>query len=202
MATEMSADFKRHVSCLIVALQFYPQMAIKMIHDFPPKMVLRMIDNDPNNKFRKSLDNSEKLLISTLSTDGFNKLDLSLLCKLIRRFNLVHAPSENWGKKPLPTNINQGDDIERMRNNRNAVINRPQVSLSEEEGNTFFKESIEIACRVDQFIGESTSSFETQILNARRYNITPEQSRQALGKCPTRRGNFNIAQITEIMLTL
>jgi hypothetical protein len=73
-----------------------------------------------------------------------------------------------------------------MRNNRNAVINRPQVSLSEEEGNTFFKESIEIACRVDQFIGESTSSFETQILNARRYNITPEQSRQALGKCPTR----------------
>jgi hypothetical protein len=92
--------------------------------------------------------------------------------------------------------------MERMRNNRNAVINRPQVSLSEEEGNTFFKESIEIACRVDQFIGESTSSFETQILNARRYNITPEQSRQALGKCPTRRGNFNIAQITEIMLTL
>jgi hypothetical protein len=42
---------------------------------------------------------------------------------------------------------------------------------------------------VDQFIGESTSSFETQILNARRYNITPEQSRQALGKCPTRRAS-------------
>jgi hypothetical protein len=43
MATEVSADFKRHVSCLIVALQFYPQMAIKMIHDFPPNMVLFLI---------------------------------------------------------------------------------------------------------------------------------------------------------------
>ena len=202
MATAVSADIERHVSSLIVVLEFYPQMAIQMIHKWPPNIVLMMIQNDPNNKFMKSLNKAEKILIQTLDTDGYKKLDMSLLYKMIRRFNLVAEPSKKWGNRPLATNINQGDDMERMRNNRNDLVHRPKGGLSEEEREKFFQESIEIACRVDQFIGESTSSFETQILNARRYNITPEQSRQALGKCPTRRGNFNIAQITEIMLTL
>jgi len=201
MATTASADIERHASSLIVALELYPQMAIQMIHKWPPNIVLMMIQNDPNNKFMKSLNNSEKKLIPTLNTDGFNKLDISLLYKLIRRFNLVPEPSEKWGNRPLATNINQGDDIERMRNNRNDLVHRPRGSLSEEEGDKFFEESIEIACRVDNFIGESTSSFETGIRNAKIYHITQEQYTQALEKCVELQRKFNIPQITEIMFS-
>jgi hypothetical protein len=202
MATEVSANVERHHSFLNVALEFYPQMAIKMIHKWPPYIVLMMIQNDPKDKFMKSLNNSEKIIIPTLSTDGFSKLDISLLYKLIRRFNLVPEPSEEWGNIPLATTINQGDDMERMRINRNAIVHRPKDGLSEEERDTFFKESIEIACRVDKFIGESTSSFETQIRNAKIYSITQEKYRQALEKCVELQRKFNIPQITEIMLTL
>jgi hypothetical protein len=92
--------------------------------------------------------------------------------------------------------------MERMRINRNAIVHRPKDGLSEEERDTFFKESIEIACRVDKFIGESTSSFETQIRNAKIYSITQEKYRQALEKCVELQRKFNIPQITEIMLTL
>jgi hypothetical protein len=92
--------------------------------------------------------------------------------------------------------------MERMRNNRNDLVHRPKGGLSEEERDTFFKESIEIACRVDNFIGESTSSFETGIGNAKIYRITQEQYRQTLEKCAELQRKFNIPQITEIMLTL
>jgi hypothetical protein len=44
-----------------------------------------------------------------------------------------------------------------MKNNRNDLVHRPKGGLSEEERETFFQESFEIACRVDNFIGESTS---------------------------------------------
>jgi hypothetical protein len=71
MATEVSGDLERHASSLIVVLEFYPQMAIQMIHKWPPNIVLMMIQNDPNNKFMKSLNKAEKNVIPTLNTDGF-----------------------------------------------------------------------------------------------------------------------------------
>jgi hypothetical protein len=201
MATAVSADIERHVSSLIVVLEFYPQMAIQMIHKWPPNIVLMMIQNDPNNKFMKSLNKAEKILIQTLDTDGYKKLDMSLLYKMIRRFNLVAEPSKKWGNRPLATNINQGDDMERMRNNRNDLVHRPKGGLSEEEREKFFKESIEIACRVDNFIGQSTSSFESRIRSVKMYRITQEQYRQALEKCVELQRKFNISQITEIMFS-
>ena len=202
MATAVSVNVERHASALIVALEFYPQMAIQIIHKCSPNMVFTMVQNESDNKFMKSLNKAEKKLIPTLNTDGFNKLDISLLYKLIRRFNLVSEPSKKWGNRPSASDINQGDDIERMRNNRNDLVHRPTGGLSEEERDTFFKESIEIACRVGNFIGKSTSSFETGIRNAKIYRITQEQHIQALEKCAELQGKFNIPQITEIMLTL
>ena len=73
--------------------------------------------------------------------------------------------------------------MERMRINRNDLVHRPKGGLSEKERDTFFKDSIEIACRVDKFIGESTSNFGTGIRNAKIHGITQEQYRQALEKC-------------------
>jgi hypothetical protein len=92
--------------------------------------------------------------------------------------------------------------MERMRINRNDLVHRPKGGLSEKERDTFFKDSIEIACRVDKFIGESTSNFGTGIRNAKIHGITQEQYRQALEKCVELQRKFNIPQITEIMLTL
>jgi hypothetical protein len=56
---------------------------------------------------------------------------------MIRRFNLVAEPSKKWGNRPLATDINQGDDMERMRNNRNDLVHRPKGGLSEEEREKF-----------------------------------------------------------------
>jgi hypothetical protein len=202
MATEESTNVERHASSLFVALEIYPQMAMIMVNNFPSNIVLRMIENDPNNKFMKSLNNSEKKLIPTLNNYGYNMMGIPLLYKLMRRFNVITAPSENWGKRPSLDTFNQGDDMERMRINHNDLVRRPKDSLSEEEREKFFKESIEIASSVDQMFGGSTSRFVGQIENVKKYPITEEQSDQALKKCPVHHGKFNISQITGIMLTL
>jgi hypothetical protein len=145
-----------------------------------------------------SLDYPDKVSIETLSTEGFNKLDITLLFKLIQHFNLVHAPTGKWGRRPsLATHTKEGDDMERMRINRNYIIHRPRLSVSKKKRDKFFKESIEIARRFD----DSNGSFETKIRNTKMYSITLDQSNQALEKCPTSQGKFNIPQITEIMLT-
>ena len=181
MTTAVPADLERHVACLIVAIEYYPQIAIKMIKATVDK-VLEKLKNNPNNEFMNSLDNPEKVAIKTLSTDGFNKMDIALLYKLIRYFNLVPAPTRGkWGRRPsAATHTQKGDDLERMRNNRNDIFHRPKGGVSQEERDTFFKESIEIACRIE----DSTSSFETKIRNTKMYSIIEDQSKQALGKCP------------------
>jgi hypothetical protein len=107
-------------------------------------------------------------------------MGIPLLYKLMRRFNVIPAPSENWGKRPSLDTFNQGDDMERMRINHNDLVRRPKGGLSEEEREKFFKESIEIASSVDQMFGGSTSRFVGQIENVKKYPITEEQSDQAL----------------------
>ena len=201
MTTAVSADLERHVSCLIVAIEFYPQMAIKMIKA-EVNRVLKRIENKSSNYCEKYLKSSKEDLISKLSTSGFNELDITLLYRLMRQLRLVSIPTQKWGNQPLARNMKQGDDLERMRINRNHIIHRRTVTVSEEKRNTFFKESIEIACRIDKFMRDSTGSLEAKIRNAKMYSVTQEQSRQALEKCPNLQGKFNIPQITEIMLTL
>jgi hypothetical protein len=43
MATAVSANVERHASALSVALEFYPQMAIQIIHKCSPNMVFTLL---------------------------------------------------------------------------------------------------------------------------------------------------------------
>lgn len=52
----------------------------------------------------------------------YNKFDITLLYTLIRNLCRSFKPSQNWGKEPGATDIQIGDDIERLRLSRNNFV--------------------------------------------------------------------------------
>lgn len=181
---------KCHATAVMVVLDIYPQIMREMVVNiFPPKAVLMQIRNEPNQSFMKQLAPTEKKMISKLDSTGYNDLDISCLYKVIRYFNLLPAPTEGWGQNPKPENQCQGDDVERMKRNRNDIIHRPRAGLSESEGNHLFQQSIEIAKRMDSTIGSPQNGFESKIQKLQSNNVSQEQYIKALEKCAEYQGS-------------
>lgn len=130
-------------------------------------------------------------MISDIRSKGYNSLDISLFYKIIRYFKLLRPPNQGWGKKPESGDINKGDDVERMKNLRNDVIHRPAGGLSELEINDFFRQSIEIAKRMDDRIGRPQNGFESKVEEIRSYTITHENYIKLLEKCVEHQGKIS-----------
>ena len=89
------------------------------------------------------LDAHQKILVMNAATDGYKDFDITLLYTLLRNLccNLrnpaspdLPAPTQGWGKDPLPTDITLSDDIERIRILRNGVFaHLSQAKLSKTE---------------------------------------------------------------------
>lgn len=181
---------KRHSTALMVVLDVFPQIMIQMIsNDFPPKMVLEVIKN--NRKFESDLQSMEKKMISKMGIYGYSSLDLSLLYKIIRYFHLLPSPKQGWGKKPESGDINKGDDVERMWRLRNDVVHRPAGFLLESEESDFFRQSIEIAKRMDDRIGRPQNGFESKVEELRSYTVTHERSIKLLETFVEYQGNIS-----------
>lgn len=190
MAAALSVDaFQRHATATLVVLDIYPQIMREMIVNiFPPKGVSRQIQNEPNQTFMKQLLPQQKKMILELDRTGYNDLDVSCLYKLIRYFNLLPPPTKGWGPKPKPGDQCEGDDVERMKSNRNNIIHRPRGGLSESDGNYFFKQSIEIAQRMDSRNGSPQNGFESKIENIQTCIVSQEHDMNVFENSPDFQG--------------
>lgn len=185
MASAVSNDdLKGQVSASIVVLDIYPQIMREMIHNiFPPKGVSRQIKNEVNQTFMNQLTPEERRMISKLDSDGYNDLDLPCLYKVIRYFNMLPPPTKGWGQRPQPEDQSEGDDIERMKRHHSDIMHRPRARLTESERKLFFKESIELAKRMDERIGSPPKNgFESRIQNVQSNRLSQETYVEAIEK--------------------
>ena len=110
------------------------------------------------NLFDK-LDLNQKQTINSLQTDGFDKLDFSIIYKIVKYFKMfIPAPTRNWRAIPQEGETTVGDDVERMRRARNNLFHRPNVEVSEEEFNGFFNLFTEVGRRIDGYLNKPSSS--------------------------------------------
>ncbi|CAG2197445.1 unnamed protein product [Mytilus edulis] len=117
-----------------------------------------------NKKFKERLSRTDMISIQTLCTDGFTKIDVTLIYKIVKFFNLIPSPSRNWGAKPLVHEKEVGDDIERIRLTRNDLVHRIDCEVTDTELNAFFDEFIELGRRIDVYLGKPRDAgFEKHI---------------------------------------
>lgn len=68
-----------------------------------------------------------------------SNFDFTLLYKLIRNtITPVSTPTCGWGPKPLPTDIKEEDDIERIRHNRNQLAHNTKFQLNDSDFNNLW----------------------------------------------------------------
>ncbi|XP_063438580.1 uncharacterized protein LOC134719516 [Mytilus trossulus] len=82
-----------------------------------------------NNKLK--LTKNEKEMYRNPG-DGFINCDTSFLYKIIRDYDLVICPTNDWDAK-VTVIRNSGDIVETLRELRNCVVHRPHVSFREHE---------------------------------------------------------------------
>lgn len=118
-------------------------------------------------QFLKTLNDREDESLRTLRTDGFSKLDVSIIYKTVRHFRnkmFIPMPTDDWGVKPSPNNKDIGDDVERIHSARNHFAHKPNSDTSETEFEEFFDEFYYVGQRVDKYLRKNpTHGFARRI---------------------------------------
>lgn len=184
-----SKDVELHASAVMVVLDTYPRMIIEIIgNQWPPKQVFKLTQNEKNQCFMRKITPLQRQMISKLDVSGYINLDVSCIYKLIRHFNLLPVPNQGWGNKPSVHDTKEGDDVERMKIYRNDILHRPRGGLSEQEGKHFFKESYDMAKRLDISIGSPMNGFESKIKDIQCFSVDRQKYMEALEKCAEYQG--------------
>ncbi|XP_052067784.1 uncharacterized protein LOC127707292 [Mytilus californianus] len=151
-----SLDKNRCAKCSMVVMEVFPMiMQELMAHTGTPGKTLYN-DIMRNNPFRRNLNKIELDMVDTLMTDEYTKIDVSLSYKMIVNFFQlsIPPPSRQWGANPTNTEIGIGDDIERIRRERNTFVHRVNANISEALFDNFFVTFIEIGKRIDAFLNK------------------------------------------------
>ncbi|VDI46015.1 Hypothetical predicted protein [Mytilus galloprovincialis] len=167
METEdKSVGLRRLLQACVVLFEIYPRMLQDMIsNNFSSVIKVDEMIKKSGKNFKKHFNPTESRIIDNIRTDGFRKMDSSLLYKLIRHFELVEKPSSGWDNKPKVSAIKQGDDVQRLRSLRNSTFHTLTATMTEQENETFFSVFLQCADRLDRDLKRSqmTENFTEEI---------------------------------------
>lgn len=107
--------------------------------------------------FKTILNGNEMYTIQSLKTNGFSKLNFTLIYKILK-FNFIKSITHKWGAVPLENKIEIGDDVERMRFARQNLVYRIDRDMRTSEFETFFTDFVKLGKRVDIHLKESKKS--------------------------------------------
>lgn len=175
----------RHGRISIVVADILSEMLQDIIAhaQMPPKALYDRIVQTKD--FNKKLSPEEWQVVNKLANPdkGFQVLDVSLAYRIVKHFRntFVTKPTRNWGSNPIPTEVEIGDDVERIRRARNRYLHGLSINISETIMSDFFKEFTEVAKRIDQYLNKTLdSSFEKKIEYFRTCSITENRTRETL----------------------
>ncbi|CAC5362999.1 unnamed protein product [Mytilus coruscus] len=148
----------KYARCSIVVIKVFTQMMQEIIGRSPvhADQIYQIIMS--TKKFKERLKHSEMKTIQTLQTEGFSKLDISLIYKIGKFFNFIPPPTRHWGATPLSNEMEIGDDVERIRNCRNKMVHRIDCEMSDEEMSAFFGEFIAVGERIDVYLNKQNDT--------------------------------------------
>ncbi|CAG2241811.1 unnamed protein product [Mytilus edulis] len=121
-------------------------------------------------------------MINNVRKNGYVNFDIPLIYKLVRNLNLVPPPTKGWDflAPPAANEILPGDDIERIRRTRNAVLHNGNEQVSDSILTDYFTNFKEIAVRMEAFLGKPTGEFVQKFLFLEKYCMDEETEKTYL----------------------
>ena len=182
MASAVTVGNIRCARCSLVVLQVFPKILQDLMKDsgIPSQKLYNKIIK--SKEFRKKLNSEEMNTIQTLVSDGYDKLDVTLIYKIVKYFKIfIPSPSRQWGSNPLSNETEIGDDVERIRRARNHLLHSIKADITEQEMNDFFDRFTEVGNRVDKYLNNQyEGGFEQKIKNFQTQPLTEETAKENL----------------------
>lgn len=153
MATQ---DNLRCARCCMVVLDVFSVMMQELLRHrgLSAQKIYDIVMNDvPFLKTLRAIDIDR--LRSLRTNDDFSKLDTSIIYKIVIYFKkkqLIPEPTTSWGIRPLPTDTDIGDDVERIHFARNDFAHKTNSATSEQEFEDFFSIFFDVGQRVDIYL--------------------------------------------------
>ncbi|CAG2220000.1 unnamed protein product [Mytilus edulis] len=122
-------------------------------------------------------ENEISLMEKLPNIDDFT---IELCYKILRYENVLHEPSCKWGNVPHDTEVEIGDDVQRILNATNDVISRKSDEISELYYEEFQKRTQEVLKRVDNYLCQDTCLQLYQTIQSSDINITGMQQEPTL----------------------
>lgn len=96
--------------------------------------------------------------------NSYESLDITLVYRLIRQFQLLPSPTNGWGTYPDKKDKKICDDVERIRYYRNQLAHRSNTNIEKKEFEDYFDNFCDIGHRIDLNFFQKTNYEETIIL--------------------------------------
>lgn len=148
-----------HASLIVV-----PKMLQELLMSYePPELLLR----DCTRLYRY-LNSTEKDHVNNAKQNGYGNFDIPLIYKLLRNLNLKPSfpePSKGWESSidPNSSEVREGDDLERCRRSRNAIIHKGNPYVGNEEFFKYFKSFKNIARRLEKKLKKRNKEFLSEL---------------------------------------
>lgn len=152
MATQ---DNLRCARCCMVVFEVFSDIMQELLarRGISAQSIYDTVTNDL--KFFNKLREQEKKTLRTLRSDGFSKLDASIIYKLViyyKKTVYIPGPTNRWGVPPLPHHKDIGDDVERIRIARNEFAHKTNADTSELDFKKFFDLFLDVGQRIDTLL--------------------------------------------------
>ncbi|VDH91778.1 Hypothetical predicted protein [Mytilus galloprovincialis] len=150
-------DKNRCAKCSMVVMEVFPMIMQGLMAQTGTPAKTLYTDIMGNYLFRRKLNKNELDMVDTLMTDEYTKIDVSLSYKIIVNFVKllpIPPPSRQWGVNPNNIELGIGDDIERIRRERNRFVHRVNANISEPMFEGFFTTFIAVGERIDAYMNK------------------------------------------------
>lgn len=153
----VTQDNLRCARCCMVIFEVFSEMMQELLKNrhLSAQRIYDLVMNDV--PFLQKLRDKEKEMLQSLRTlQVFSELDASIIYKIVTYFrdsNIIPTPTvRRWGKRPLPTDTDIGDDVERIHFARNDFAHKTNAAINETEFEEFFHTFIDVGIRVDSYL--------------------------------------------------
>ncbi|XP_052097447.1 uncharacterized protein LOC127732452 isoform X2 [Mytilus californianus] len=165
----MSAESNRRLARIgSIARKLFPKVMQKILKEcISPRglQVKYQLNNIPTDFTEIEITLMDKL-------PNLDNFTIELCFKILRFENLLHEPSCKWGNVPHDTEVEIGDDVQRILNATNDVISRKSEEISELYYEEFQNRTQQVLKRVDEYLCQDTCLQLYQTIRSSDINIT------------------------------